>query len=112
MPVLIHMDSIDVMRKKNERKIWNRIARIYDSWIEKACEDQYVVFQQISSTRGWRYLEKPVVLFLRCRKKVENEPPANNELNINCNLAAGFWLTMTAILPINPIEGFDYYVVN
>jgi hypothetical protein len=52
MPVLIHMDSIDVMRKKNERKIWNRIARIYDSWIEKACEDQYAVSQQISSTRG------------------------------------------------------------
>jgi ubiquinone/menaquinone biosynthesis C-methylase UbiE len=45
MPVLLHMNSVDVKRKKNERKYWNRISRIYDSWIEKAFEDQYAEFR-------------------------------------------------------------------
>jgi ubiquinone/menaquinone biosynthesis C-methylase UbiE len=45
MPVLLHMNSVDVKRKKNERRFWNRISQIYDSWIEKAFEDQYAEFR-------------------------------------------------------------------
>jgi hypothetical protein len=45
MPVLLHMNSVDVKRKKNERRFWNRISQIYDSWIEKAFENQYAEFR-------------------------------------------------------------------
>jgi ubiquinone/menaquinone biosynthesis C-methylase UbiE len=39
------MPSADGTRRRGERKFWNKIARIYDSWIEKAFEDQYKVFR-------------------------------------------------------------------
>ncbi len=39
------LKNVDDKRKQDERKFWNKLAKIYDQWIEDAFSDQYDMFR-------------------------------------------------------------------